>query len=172
VERNGRTPRRLAGAAALALLAAPATATDDDLATCRGIADDRARLACYDAVAAATAVPVASAATPAAPPVVPAPAPTAVELFGRDSDSAAEALGAAAGVAPLAGLSATLTNVARAPDGRLMLTLDNGQAWSQVDTRRVVLQAGDAVVIRRAALGSYLLSTGRRQASVRVRRDR
>jgi hypothetical protein len=41
-----------------------------------------------------------------------------------------------------------------------------------VDTRRANLQPGDAVVIRRGAFGSFLLSAGRGEAAVRVRRDR
>jgi hypothetical protein len=73
---------------------------------------------------------------------------------------------------PLHEIGATLTTVDRRPDGRLRLTLDNGQAWSQVDTRRANLQPGDAVVIRRGAFGSFLLSAGRGEAAVRVRRDR
>lgn len=157
-------------------LALPVTlaATAADLADCRAIDDDRARLACYDALPAAAPGPARTA--PLLPSALPAPsdpaAPTATDLFGRDSDTAAAELGAAAGVVPLRELPATLTAVDRAPDGRLRLTLDNGQAWSQVDTRRANLEPGDAVVIRPGAFGSFLLSAGRGQAALRVRRDR
>lgn len=152
-----------------------------DLDSCRSIDDDRARLACFDALAAAAPEPGTAAAptaaadaapAPAATPVAPA-APTATDLFGRDSDTTAAALGAAAGIAPLPELRATLTTVDRTPDGRLVLTMDNGQAWSQVDTRRATLRPGDEVRIRRAAFGSYLLSTmDDRRSALRVRRIR
>jgi hypothetical protein len=177
MRRDCGRPRRRAVAAAVLVLPVTLAAAGADLAACRAIADDGARLACYDALAEAAttpavAAPLPHAASPAPAGAAVAGAPTATDLFGRDSDTAAAELGAAAGVTPLPELKATLTAVDRAPDGRLRLTLDNGQAWSQVDTRRANLQPGDAVVIRRGAFGSFLLSAGRGQAALRVRRDR
>jgi hypothetical protein len=180
--------RRWAVAAVVALLAgwtAARTAAGSDLATCRAITDDRDRLACYDALPAPAASPRTGPidpglVTPGAGPAPPSPpsgswplAPTPADLFGRSSDAAAAELGTAAGVVPLRELTARLTAVERAPDGRLLLTLDNGQAWSQVDSRRATLQAGDEVRIRRAAFGSYLLSMiDDRRSALRVRRIR
>lgn len=112
-----------------------------------------------------------ASAAPAGPAAV--PATTAAGLFGLDSSTAVAELGAAAGVVALRELQATLTAVDRAPDGRLLLILGNGQAWSQVDARRVTLHTGDEVRIRRAAFGSYLLSTlDDRRSALRVRRIR
>ncbi|MBL8225450.1 MAG: hypothetical protein JNM50_08975 [Chromatiales bacterium] len=180
MSRSGGRQRRHALAAAAMALASVLAAGAADLDSCRSIDDDRARLACFDALAAAapaagtgTAPTATTATTPAAGAGQLAPAtPTAADLFGRDSSTAAAELGAAAGVAPLRELRATLATVDRAPDGRLRLTLDNDQAWAQVDTRYSDLKPGDAVVIRRGAFGSFLLSADRGRAAVRVRRDR
>jgi hypothetical protein len=179
VRRDRGRPGRRAVAAAALVLPVTLTAIAADVADCRSIADERARLACYDALPT-TAPPPASAVPrpPVVPPAAPADtaatgAPTATDLFGRDSDTAAAELGAAAGVVPLRELRATLAAVDRAPDGRLLLTLHNGQAWSQVDSRRARVEPGQEVRIRRAAFGSYLLSTiDDRRSALRVRRIR
>jgi hypothetical protein len=56
-----------------------------------------------------------------------------------------------------------------APDGRLTVTLDNGQTWRQVDTDRTDVRPGDEVTIRPGLLGSYLLTGDRDGRAVRVR---
>lgn len=155
-------------ALAAVLLALPFTAlpADPDLAACRSLGDPTARLACYDALADAGA----TRGTP-----TPAPAtPTATDLFGRDGSTAAAELATAAGLGELDELSAAVASVTRATDGRLLLELDNGQAWLQSDTRRATVNPGVEVRIRRAAFGSYLLSTTNsdRRSALRVRRIR
>lgn len=124
--------------------------------------DDRARLACYDALAGpdpagAAIAPVSSTATAA-----------------QDSPSGQEprpTTGPPA-VVPPDRLESTVSAASRAADGRLVLTLANGQRWQQVDTRRVSIGAGTPVSIRQAALGSYWLATDGRSPGVRVRRVR
>jgi hypothetical protein len=125
-----------------------------------------ARLACYDALADASATP--------GPPAPPPATPTATDLFGRDGSTAAAELATAAGVVELEELVATAAGVTRTADGRLRLDLDNGQAWLQADTRRATVNPGVEVRIRRAAFGSYLLSTTNsdRRSALRVRRIR
>jgi hypothetical protein len=57
------------------------------------------------------------------------------------------------------------------PNGRFTFVMSDGQQWTQVESTPVRnVRAGDAVTIRRAALGSYLLISERGGASVRVRR--
>ena len=56
--------------------------------------------------------------------------------------------------------------------GKLVLTLDNGQVWSQVDSSSLHLRTGDKVRIRRASLGSYLLGTSGSNKTIRVRRSK
>jgi len=122
------------------------------LADCRAIGSDAERLACYDAAAAGMAA--------------------AEELFGHDSARNAAELRAAAGIGELEAITATVNSIATDPHGRLLLALDNGQHWEQVDPGRLAIQPGALVRIRRAALGSYLLGIEGRAGSMRVRRRR
>lgn len=69
-------------------------------------------------------------------------------------------------------IEGTLREVGRDTSGRLVIVLDNGQRWIQTDTvggRQP--RAGQAVVIRRASLGSFMASVEGRPG-FRVRRDR
>jgi hypothetical protein len=52
--------------------------------------------------------------------------------------------------------------------GKFVVQLENGQAWRQLDTRRLKLEVGDAVRINAAIFGSFLLekSTGSRKIKV------
>ncbi len=147
------------------------------------MADDVARLDCYDSIFGRPTAPdlvgapsvVAPATTGvAAGAVVSAPAPAATATpeadFGlteaakraRVPDESREQLPES--------ISGTVAKVARQPAGELVVTLDNGQVWTQlqVDARARVV-AGDTVVIKKAALGSHLLVTANRYAT-RVRR--
>lgn len=55
-------------------------------------------------------------------------------------------------------ISAVVTRIGHRPYGQLVVALDNGQVWLQREpTDYFPLKAGDAVIIRRAALGSFLL---------------
>lgn len=164
--------------ALLALLAATA-AQADPLAACRALADPATRLACYDALpgtapqSPATPAPVATDATTGTPPPpAPATVPDPESLFGLDATTTAATLGAVVAVTPPDSLAATVTAVERTPDGKLLLTLANGQAWRQVDSRTAAVNTGASVRIRRAAFGSYLLSAGDRSQGIRVRRIR
>jgi hypothetical protein len=169
-----RPPDGLAAVALLALLAATASHADP-LATCRALAEPAARLACYDALPATASQP-ADATASAPPATVPRPvtatAPTPESLFGLDAATTAATLGAVVAVTPPDSLTTTVTTVERTGDGKLLLTLANGQAWRQVDSRTAAVTAGATVRIRRAAFGSYLLSAGDRSQGVRVRRIR
>jgi hypothetical protein len=67
-------------------------------------------------------------------------------------------------------IEAQVERVVALADGRHTFILSNGQHWTQIeprDTRNV--RAGDTIEIRRAALGSFMLSPGR-GAAHRVRR--
>ena len=173
----------LAACAALALVSSVAARAGDGLAECRSIAADSARLACYDALvdrpanAGETApgqplaAPAAVAATAAAPVAAPLPSPE--ELFGRDVVQSDAMVRQASGAGqPLAEITATVTELLLPPYGKLVLALDNGQVWSQVDSSRLDLRTGDEVRIRRASLGSYLLATTGSKKTIRVRRSK
>ena len=155
-----KSPRGHPVALAWSLVATAATGADT-LADCRAIADDAARLACYDALAG-SAAPLAAAPAPAAA----ATTPSAEEMFGRDTESLRRATGV-----ELDEITGTVAAVQTAYGGKIVLQLDNGQVWAQVDTTPIDLRTGEAIRIRRAALGSYLLSEVGHNRSIRVRRS-
>jgi hypothetical protein len=180
-----------------ALGCSPALAdTLEAVRACTPLASDRERLACYDAavgrvptdVAAqreiAPATPVATAPVAGTPPAAPVPAPTAsagitaaaaattkaepVEDFGLSEQARRER----EGVVTTTSITARIESVGQTTDGRQAVTLDNDQMWVQLEaSTRVRLRTGDEVTIRRAALGSFIL-TKPNSGSMRVRRER
>lgn len=167
---------------------------------CAALGDDAERLACYDRIFRAPAGTVkavtgaASTAVGAAATITSAPAAKA----GIATDAAAVRVPAASAAAPAAttpmddfglteaakqarvpeeyreklpeSVSGKVVKVARQPAGEFVLTLDNGQVWTQLQVDlRARVAVGDTVTIRKAALGSYLLVTANRYAT-RVRR--
>jgi hypothetical protein len=167
------------------------------LASCAQVQDDTRRLACYDALAGRTAggaAPTVVAATEAAPTgsaASAALATTGVAVVANEPAAAVPAAHPAAAPDPVAdfGLSAdalkkrapddwvesitaTVTNVTMNSSNRFVVTLHTGQVWSQSETDSwPVLKPGDTVTIKRAAVGSFML-TGPRAVSWRVRRVR
>jgi hypothetical protein len=142
--------------------------SDEAARQCTGVSDDRARLACYDGIFSKPAT-----AGRDSPPAVPAPAAAASspqDDFGlsdtakraRDPEKAKELMPQS--------IAEKVASVGRRPTGELVVTLDNGQVWAQIEPNTMArLSAGDTVTIRKAALGSYLLVTPNKLA-VRVRR--
>ena len=165
---------------------AHAAGSVSSLLGCRDIADSEQRLACFDREAAAlvpappvsvppAAAPAAAATlpppdaamspspAPAAPhPVPPAnPASAAAEArqqFGL-SERAVEERQVAAGAQPtrVSKIDAHIVRTARTSEGHLVFTLDNDQAWRQVEAEDMLVQPGEAVTISRAMLGSFWL---------------
>ena len=182
----------------LAGLACAATAqgSDGSLSACRGIAEDSARLACYDALAddagrSASGNPAAAAAAPAAagqpvtapaspaaarPPAVPANASKAAatpeELFGRNAKQSQDIALRATGASQIDHMDARVSSVRPDANGKLVLALENGQVWSQLDSTRLLIKAGEEVRIRRALLDSYLLTPAKGGTAIRVRRSK
>ena len=69
-------------------------------------------------------------------------------------------------------ISAKVTKVGNRPTGELVVTLESGQVWVQIETvSKAMVKAGDTVTIKKAALGSYMLVAPNRVAT-RVRRVR
>lgn len=61
--------------------------------------------------------------------------------------------------------------VSRNRDGGYVIGLTDGSQWSQIDDRPIAIepQRSDKIVVRRAAMGSFMLSVGRMPA-IRVKR--
>jgi hypothetical protein len=149
-------------------VAAPSAFAQADLQRCRAVADDRARLACYDALAAAPAparpaAPVAAAAAvPAAPAAAAAPAPAPPSTFGLSARSAS---GAADEV------QSHLPGLFEGWDPGTRLRLANGQVWRVMDGSSAATALREPKVrIKRAALGTYVMEIEGLNRSPRVQR--
>jgi hypothetical protein len=156
-----------------------------DALACAATPEANERLACYDALARSRLQP-SSAGTPAvgSEPVAAAPAAATGAPPPPAATAAAPSAVATTAAATSAGGSATGTFglVKRAPperaqgvkeiralvrkvdvdrQGNVRVSLDNGQVWdfTEADADRIV-RPGEAVTIRRATLGSFLLTTG------------
>lgn len=142
-------------------------AVPESLRACAAIPVDAERHACYDREmarlvpgAAGAGAAAAAASAKAAPPL------TAEQRFGL---SPGQEVAQAAKAEPLQSLDAKVASVSEISNGRIVINLDNGQVWRQVDTDvRITLKPGDAVSIKRNAMGSYWLSSEKR--SIRVKR--
>jgi hypothetical protein len=159
--------------------------SSDSPEQCAGVSDDSARLACYDRIfrkpdpptgansAAAPGPAAASARTGVAgtsSAATTAAVSTPQDDFGlseaakraRDPETAKEQMPES--------LTGKVASVGRRPTGELVVTLENGQVWAQIQTdTKARVNAGDTVTIKKAALGSYLLVTPGKLAT-RVRR--
>lgn len=168
----------MAGAVAL-MTAAPALAQTADtrpeivdrLVACRAIADAGQRLACFDQGVAAL-----DAAERAGDLVVvdrEQVRETRRQLFGFSLPAMPVFEARGESVEAVDSVTTTLTSARRLPDGKMVFSLEDGSVWRQIDFDRYngSTRAGSAVEIRRATLGSYMLSVGGAR-SVRVSRDR
>ncbi len=137
-------------------VASAASPSDDQPARCSQVDDDRARLACFDAMFPRAA---AAAATPEA-------------VFGvNDTVRRARGERIAADAAPPM-IESTVARLDPLEPGRTRITLANGQVWEQVEaSTRFQPRAGEAITVRQAAMGSFLMR-GSRGVAVRARRLR
>jgi hypothetical protein len=128
------------------------------LLACRGIAEEAARLACFDRESAAlTAISAASA---AAAKTAPSPADPKQNFGLPDAAVAKKEVAAGTRAADASNIDAHIAALSVAGNGRNVFTLDNGQIWLQLLTEGdLLLKPGDAVKISRAAFGSYWLQT-------------
>jgi len=160
------------------VLAAPAQDLPASAANCAGIADDRARLACYDGLAARAKTGAAPAVSSSAPVPVTAPAaPPAskVESFGAETiRQTTPAKIAEKAAEEREEIRAKVTVVALSYSKHFTVTLDNGQIWRQIEADSDLarsLKSGNTVVISRGIFGSYnLVIEGRNTALFKVRR--
>jgi hypothetical protein len=174
-----------AGLSSLAVSAAFAQSLPPSVAACASEKDSLARLVCFDREVAKYTQPTArvaptpvapAASTPPAPPVAitppPAASPTADD-FGVSGDLARKRAAAREETVPaVKELRAAVTKISSKPFGELVLELDNGQVWEQNEKKSTfVIKVGDAVVIKPAKFGSFMLST-QDGATSRVHRTR
>jgi hypothetical protein len=162
--RAGAVPLLFA-AAVPALAAAAPTISVSELGKCAAIIAVDQRLACYDSLALAKIPPP----TPAAGVKAPASATVAAGSAASRSESAvaaavptAGAFGMATHAAPVEqsvqSITARVVSADADRQGNVFVTLDNGQTWTYLDAGGPP-QAGAEMTIRRASLGSYLITT-------------
>lgn len=169
----------------LSSLAAAAAAPDlaERVAACARERDDAARLACFDRLtpksAATTGTPApqvpAAAKSAEAPVAAPEAAATAAAApaaqssaddFGLTGSEAARQREAEAQKQPAAQekvdrVTASVTALGKRGHGEIVVTLDNGQVWAQLQAQYIPIKVGDKVTILAAALHSYrLVSSG------------
>ncbi|MEY3271149.1 MAG: hypothetical protein RLZZ341_50 [Pseudomonadota bacterium] len=149
----------VAAALMLALASQAAWADPDALRRCRALADDAARLACYDAIATPAAAAAAAAAPAAAPATAPAGGPSAAR-FGLPEEPS-----------PVDRIESRIAGRFEGWGPRDRIRLANGQVWQVADdSRGAYWLDSPRVVVRRGALGSFLLEIEGVRALVRVRR--
>jgi hypothetical protein len=161
---------------------------------CATIADDSARLACYDAVFGAPPRPAAAPTSQAVPAGTAATSPAAAPIAAASAAAAGAAAATAAanpatledqfGLAPAQvqkkaeppaepvapeSIESVLTELTKRRTGEFIYTLENGQRWIQAEAdTEGKLAPGAVVTIRKAAMGSYKLVSG--SVATRVRR--
>jgi pyruvate/2-oxoglutarate dehydrogenase complex dihydrolipoamide acyltransferase (E2) component len=177
-------------------LVATAGQTDelhDELVACRDLTSAVERLDCYDAAVDGREQPgspqsTAAATTPAAaepaatvePAAAAGAAPAASgaaaatisqeELFGQNSDEVQRTVEEATGSERVDSISAQITRLQQYDYDKVVISLDNGQVWKQIDSSSLRLRVGDDVAIERAALGSFMLKKSGSKRTMRVSR--
>ena len=171
MSRPMRAIARLPLAAALCLIAPPVAAKDDPAAAtpppvfqavidCKAIADPAARLACYDkAVGAMDAareskdLVVADRSTmrEAKRGLFGLSLPKLKLFGGGDSEEVNE-------------IESTLAAVLKGRDGYYVFTLADGARWKQTEGRDPFPKVGQAIRIRKGAMGSFLANVNERTA--------
>jgi len=149
---------------------APTIAKSEEAARCVALDDAALRLACYDelhgrksdaAVSASSAGSTAAGAAGAAPR---GESRDAAADFGLTKRSSPEELA-------VKSISASIASSAARADGYWVMTLDNGQVWVARELKSAFApRSGQLVTVRRAALGSYLMTIDGQ--SLRVARQR
>ncbi len=154
----------------LCSLSGPVIATEtNNLRQCRAISEAAARLLCYDQLAdAAAAIDHTKADSIGQHRVAPATRATTNEAGRRD-----EALFGTAGetiASTITDLTVQVSAVSQDQHQKLMLTMNNGQRWQQLDQGFLKISIGDQCVIRSAIFGSYTMKCQQGRKAVRVKR--
>lgn len=139
------------------------------LTACRAISDGVARLTCYDA-----AVSALDSAERQGEVVVMDRAQVGEarrQLFGFELPTLPRMFGPE-GSAEINSIETTLQGASQISDNHWVFRLADGGVWRQIDSERVRFQnrPGQPVRVRKASLGSFLLTVGDSRA-VRVRRQ-
>lgn len=178
--------------AALLLLTPAAFATSVDLKTqlqsCQQISDEEQRLSCFDQIVTqlnnrSEAVPVAESSgnLTALEPTRVTETNTVTAAVTQQA-VATTAVGTAPSVKDEFGLkkpdpvdelqeiSSLVKSTALDKRKKFLITLENGQQWQQIDQGYIRVKAGDRCIVKRGAIGSFLLGVEGITKTIRVRR--
>lgn len=171
----------------MSVLSSPAFAADAAWRDCRAVADNTARLACYDALAdqlpeaavpevAVPEVAPPAAATPEAKSTVVAvvsqPAPAAQPVAVVATQTPAEfGLERQAQQAQIESIQSRIVGAFRGWEAKSKITLENGQVWQIADgTRGVYSLESPSVTIERGVFGTFFLKIDGVNRSPKVKR--
>jgi hypothetical protein len=150
---------------------AVAAPSNNDMARCAAMSAPDSRLACYDALAhrPVDRAPSAAATASPAPAAAAAQAPASAAAAAEDPKNfgLTPAQQHTVDLGPQS-IAAHISILSTDQLGRTFVVLDSGQTWTVLDNDGR-LASGEAVTIKRAALGSFLMMTPSNH-SYRVRR--
>jgi len=148
----------------LLLFTQPALSAEEALVKCRQVEEIAERVVCYDNIV--------DTRFPAEPPEVTRAevVPDAQSLFGTTDAEAKRIVEATLAIEELDEIEATVTDVRKSANNKLMVTLNNGQIWHQLDNQRMPLKSGEAVIVRKASLSSFRMEKQSGSRRIRVRR--
>ncbi len=146
----------------------PPPAQVTSVLSCRGIADGAERLACYDRTAAALGNAVAKhdlvvfdreSVRKTKRGLFGFSIPN-IGIFGDDDDAV-----------EIKQLDGVIAGLGQNSDGGYVFRLADGSRWTQMDSKPFALEprGGDKVMIKKGALGSYIMSVAK-QPGVKVKR--
>jgi len=178
--------------AALFLMTPAAFAISVDLKTqlqsCQQISDEEQRLSCFDQIVAQLDNSVISVTAPQSSGSMTAAMPTRVaETAAVPSVAATAAVPATAvttsrsindefglkkpdPVDELQEIGSIVKSTSLDKRKKLLITLENGQQWQQIDQGYLKIKTGDRCTVKRGAIGSFLLKVDGITKTIRVRR--
>lgn len=150
--------------------------------SCARLADDADRLRCYDGAlgrveeALAPPTPEEQAAAFGQRAERPMEPDDGFSIFGLTIIGAGDAPAAPEpAFERITSVTAKISDYAFTPDGKIIVFLENGHVWRQIDATkpRVPSDPEERIVtVREASLGSYMMTIGEANRSYRVRRVR
>ena len=140
----------------LLLFIQPALATEAALTKCRQIEDIEERVVCYDKIVDSLSESGAI--------------PDAESLFGRNAAEAKRIVETTLAIEQIDRDEAVETEIRESATRKLVITLDNGQIWRQLDSQTMRLKNGEPVIVRKASLNSFRMEKKSGGRSIRVKR--
>jgi hypothetical protein len=144
----------------------------DNLLQCRAIEDASARLQCYDQYVDASRTTEATPSAPATAVVPSRPAAMATEPVKTARDEALFGTSGETIESKIADLSVQVQSISTDSRQKLVLTMQNGQRWQQLDNGFLKVSQGDNCVISSGVFGSYTMKCQQGTKSIRVKRIR